>query len=286
MLAHLSLPTRHGDLPGPRASRERHCAGRNACWISSVGGMRVNLAHDVQGDGPLLVLVHGITENRHVWDPLVDDLARDHRVLRVDLRGHGESPAAESYGMDEMAGDIAALVDEAPLVVGHSLGGAVATAYAAGLETRGVINVDQGLDLAQMQAGLLAQADLLRGEAFPLLMNGLFDSLRGAVDDDEWARLTSLRRLDQPVVLGIWGVMLDSTPEQLDAVVTGMSQAVRAPYLALHGIDPGPGYAEWLTERMSQVEVEVWDGLGHYPHLVKPQEFLARVRAFEAALPD
>jgi len=117
-------------------------------------------------------------------------------------------------------------------------------------------------------------------------MNGLFDSLRGAVDDDEWARLTSLRRLDQPVVLGIWGVMLDSTPEQLDAVVTGMSQAVRAPYLALHGIDPGPGYAEWLTERMSQVEVEVWDGLGHYPHLVKPQEFLARVRAFEAALPD
>ena len=248
--------------------------------------MTVQLAHDVRGDGPLLVLVHGITENRHSWDPLVDDLARDHRVLRVDLRGHGESPTADSYGMDEMAADIAALVDEPPLVVGHSLGGVVVTAYAAGLATRGVVNVDQGLDLAQMQAGLLAQADLLRGDAFPTLMMGLFDSLRGAASDEEWARLTALRRLDQPVVLGIWGVMLDSTPEQLDAVVTQMAQAVRTPYLALHGIDPGPGYAAWLAARMPQAEVEVWDGLGHYPHLVKPQAFTARVRAFEATLPS
>ena len=56
--------------------------------------MTVELAHDIHGEGPLLVLIHGITENRQTWDPLLEDLATDHRVLRGDLRGHGDSPAA------------------------------------------------------------------------------------------------------------------------------------------------------------------------------------------------
>jgi len=247
--------------------------------------MTVDLAHDTHGEGPLLVLVHGITENRHSWDPLVADLARDHRVLRVDLRGHGESPMADGYGVDELTGDLAALVDEPPLVVGHSLGGMVATAYGAMFESRGIINVDQSLDLAPLQAGLLQQAELLRGEAFPMVMTALFDSLRGVVPDDEWARLTSLRRFDQPVVLGVWSVMLDSSPEELAATVSAMVTGVSSPYLSLHGIDPGPGYAGWLTERIPQAQVEVWPDLGHYPHLVRSEDFLARVRAFEAALP-
>ena len=248
--------------------------------------MTVDLAHDVEGEGPLLVLIHGITENRHTWDPLVADLARDHRVLRVDLRGHGESPTAESYGVDELAFDVAALVDETPFVIGHSLGGMVATAYGATFANRGVVNIDQSLDLAPLQAGLLEQAELLRGEAFPMVMAALFDSLRGVVPDEEWARLTALRRFDQPVVLGVWSVMLDSSPEDLDATVTKIVGGVTGPYLSLHGIDPGPEYAGWLTERMPQAQLEVWPDLGHYPHLVRSEQFLARVRAFEATLPS
>src|SRR6185312_3138259 len=114
--------------------------------------MTVPLAHDQQGDGPLLVLVHGITENRHSWDPLTDDLARDHRVLRVDLRGHGESPGGEDYSIAVLADDVAGVVDEVdpggppPLLVGHSLGGMVLTAYAAAHAVRGAVNVDQSLD--------------------------------------------------------------------------------------------------------------------------------------------
>ena len=74
-----------------------------------VATMTIELAHDIQGDGPLLVLIHGITENRHSWDPLLDDLAADHRVLRVDLRGHGDSPTADGYAVDELAADVHAL---------------------------------------------------------------------------------------------------------------------------------------------------------------------------------
>ena len=65
----------------------------------------IDLHHDVRGTGPLLVLVHGLSESTSSWDPLMDDLAADHRVMRVDLRGHGASPKAGGYRTDEMAAD-------------------------------------------------------------------------------------------------------------------------------------------------------------------------------------
>jgi pimeloyl-ACP methyl ester carboxylesterase len=252
--------------------------------------MTVPLAHDLQGDGPLLVLVHGITENRHSWDPLTADLARDHRVLRVDLRGHGESPTGDDYGVATLADDVAAVVAEVdpdgspPLLVGHSLGGMVVTAYAAGHDVRGAVNVDQSLDLAPLQAGVQAQAENLRGPAFPAVIAALFDSMRGTISDAEWARLNGLRRPDQAVVLAIWSLLLDTTPDELEKAVDGMVAGLTAPYLALDGIDPGPGHAEWLARRIPQAELEVWGGLGHYPHLVEPERFLARVRRFESDL--
>jgi len=246
--------------------------------------MTVELAHDVQGSGPLLVLVHGITENRHSWDPITADLAATHRVLRVDLRGHGESPYADAYDVASLAADIAPLVDEPPLIVGHSLGGTVVTAYASQFETRGVVNIDQTLNLAPMQAGLLQQAELLRGEAFPMVMDALFDSLRGQVDDAGWQRLSELRRYDQSVVLGIWGIMLDNSAEELAAAVSAMTAGIDVPYLALNGFDLGPDYADWLTEQIPGAVVETWNGVGHYPQLVHPADFLARLAAFEAEL--
>ena len=253
--------------------------------------MTVPLAHDLTGVGPLLVLVHGITENRHAWDPLTDDLARDHTVLRVDLRGHGESPGGDAYGSNLLAEDVAAVVaglgQDAgpPLLVGHSLGGAVVTANAAaGHAVRGVVNVDQMLDLGFFQAGLQAQADALRGPGFPAVVDGLFESMRGSLPDDEWARLAALRRADQEVVLGVWALLLDSSPAELAQVIDAMLAAVRAPYLEVDGFDLGTGYADWLAQRLPHARLEVWDGMGHYPHLVDPQRFLDRVRKFEAGL--
>lgn len=244
----------------------------------------VQLAFDQTGSGPLVVLVHGITENRHSWDPLMDQLAETHRVLRVDLRGHGDSPTAETYDITELAADIEPLVDELPLMVGHSLGGNVVTAYAAQFPTRGVVNIDQSLNLTPMQAGLKEQEPLLRGEAFPLVIDALFNSLRGQVNDAQWHRLSELRKADPDVVLGIWGVMLDTTPEELTALVDSLTSGIETPYLALNGFDLGPDYQSWLTERIPGAVVETWDGVGHYPHLVRPDQFLERLAAFEATL--
>jgi pimeloyl-ACP methyl ester carboxylesterase len=85
-------------------------------------------------------------------------------------------------------------------------------------------------------------------------------------------------------VLGIWGTVLDSSVDDLDATVDGLASAVKVPYLALHGIDPGPEYAAWLNARIPTSMVEVWPDHGHYPHLVDPDRFVARLKQFEKTL--
>ncbi|MTV24923.1 alpha/beta hydrolase [Nitriliruptoraceae bacterium ZYF776] len=249
----------------------------------------VPLAHDLTGSGPLLVLLHGITEDRRSFDPLTDDLARDHTVLRVDLRGHGRSPEADTYDLASMAGDVAALVEQVgdgrvPLVVGHSMGGTVATAYAAAFPTRGVVDVDQSLDLAGLQAQVRELEPLLRSPEHHLAIGAVFEALRGPLPADEVTRIEALRAPKQPVVLGVWAPLLDLTTDELDVLVRQVAAGVQVPYLSLHGTDPGPDYPAWLRERIPTATVEVWDDHGHYPHLVDAPRFLDRLRAFEAEL--
>ena len=248
----------------------------------------VTIGYSLTGAGPPLVLVHGITESRGVWDPLVADLAADHTVVAIDMRGHGESGDAGSYDSRAMADDIAAVVAElgldAPLVVGHSMGGIVATAYAGAHLCRGVINVDQSIALGDFQELVLGAEPLLRSDAFGEVLAGLFGSMQGPLPAEEAARIGALRRPVQDVVLGVWAPLLQMVPDDLQALVDEMAAAVTVPYLALHGIDPGPDYPGWLPSVIPTATVEVWADAGHYPHLVHPQRFLDRVRSFEATL--
>ncbi len=254
------------------------------CYVSMM------IALQRTGIGTPLVLIHGITESRRAWDPLLAPLAEAHDVVAVDLRGHGESAAVEPFDLITMATDVHEVVDSigvgAPVVVGHSLGGAVATAYAAMFDCRGVIDIDQPLRLGDFQAVLRSMEPALRGDeaTFRQTMDMMVSSLRGSLTDPQWDRLQTLRGADQRVVLAIWSVVLDSPREELDQMVANMASAVKAPYLSLHGQDPGPDYEAWLTAHVPTAMVEVWDGLGHYPHLAQPDRFVERVNSFERSL--
>lgn len=251
--------------------------------MAGVRGPRGNrVAYDVTGDGETdLLLVHGITENRHSWDPLLDDLAEIYRVVRVDLPGHGESEPAADYELDGLADDVAAVVDEVgrgtPLVVGHSLGGFVASVYGASRPVRAVVNVDQPLALAAFKDQLGAAEPMLRSEAFSGVITGMFDGFMGPLPDEEKARLTDLRDPDQEVVLGVWDSVFTKSPEELDTMVREMLAGMSAPYLAIHGADLGPDYTAWLRSVIPQAEYEVWPDSGHYPHLLDRRRFVDRI---------
>ncbi len=256
----------------------------------------IPLAHVVQGSGPLLVLLHGITENRHGFDPLLPMLQSRYRVLAVDLRGHGDSPPAAEYPLDAMAADVAEVVvavmggfggesGAAPLVVGHSLGGIVAAAYAVRFPVRGVVNIDQSLDLAAMQEQVQAVEGLLRSDAFPAVMTGRFAQMAGQLPPDEQRRIEALRRMDPDVVLGIWSPLFHLGAPALAAMVDDLvTPAAPYPYLQIDGLPSGEHYPEWLAHRIPGALVEDWGLLGHYPHLCEPQRFAARVAEFDPAV--
>lgn len=87
-------------------------------------------------EGPPIVLLHCYSCSLHWWDRLVPLLAERHRVVRLDLLGHGGSEKPQSgYSMEEQAALVAEALNrldvEGATVVGHSMGATVATALAA-----------------------------------------------------------------------------------------------------------------------------------------------------------
>src|SRR4051794_9408844 len=153
------------------------------------------IAYDLMGSRPVLVLLHRLTQARRAGDPLVGPLAADHTVLAVDLPGHGESSEPPSYDLPVLAGAVASAVQALdlhdPLVIGHSLGGVVATLYGGMAPARGVINIDQSLALGDFKAALAQLEPALRGDeaSFQAAIAVVFDALDGALPAAERDRV-------------------------------------------------------------------------------------------------
>lgn len=103
--------------------------------LIEVNGQTLHYTDD--GSGPPIVMIHGLAgQMRNFARAMVDDLARDYRVIRVDRPGSGYSPRAASTSarLRVQAETVAELIRilklERPLIVGHSLGGALALSIA------------------------------------------------------------------------------------------------------------------------------------------------------------
>ena len=99
--------------------------------IFSVEHCGCSLSGEVSGDGPPVVLIHGVAVHGAGWQPQVAQLAARHRCLTLDNRGMGRSqPPGAPITVAQMADDVRALMDAQGIasahIVGHSLGGLVA----------------------------------------------------------------------------------------------------------------------------------------------------------------
>jgi pimeloyl-ACP methyl ester carboxylesterase len=95
----------------------------------------LKLAYERRGSGAPLVLIHGYPLDHSTWDKTASLLARDFDLILPDVRGLGESAAADAvYAMSDLADDLAALLGHLKIndafVAGHSMGGYIALAFA------------------------------------------------------------------------------------------------------------------------------------------------------------
>src|SRR2546421_5971548 len=123
--------------------------------MATSGRLRVpggSLPWDSSGDGPAVVLVHGFALTRAMWDDITPALSADHRVIRYDCRGFGESGPPDAAVPYSHADDLIALLDELGIeraaLVGQSFGGQVAllAAIAAPSRVSALVLIDSVLD--------------------------------------------------------------------------------------------------------------------------------------------
>ncbi|MEX1178569.1 MAG: alpha/beta hydrolase [Nitriliruptor sp.] len=114
-----------------------------------VAGARIRYLAWGDRSAPPLVLVHGGAAHAHWWAPLAPLLAGDHRVVALDLSGHGDSDHRDEYPAETWAEEVLAVAAAAggagpPTVVGHSMGGFVTIIVAAtrGADLHGAIVLD------------------------------------------------------------------------------------------------------------------------------------------------
>ena len=261
---------------------------RGASGFVEANGIRQHyLEH---GDGPVeIVIVPGITSPAITWEFVAEELARDYRVITLDVRGRGLSDRPESdYSLPEYAADVSGVIAtlglRRPVVLGHSMGARIAIALGAlHPDAPGpLIIVDPPLtgpgrdpyptplasfreQLAEAYAGTTAaavrrffpgwseEALQLRAEWLPTCA--------------EHAVVATYHHFDGEDVFAYW-------------------DALRPPILFIRGGDSpviSPAGERELRERNPAAEIVVTPGAGHMIPWDNLADFLAQVRAFVGA---
>lgn len=200
----------------------------------------VTLYYEDEGSGEPVLLIHGHTMDRRIWDPVMPGLqAANLRVLRPDLRGHGLSTRPDfGYHVSHHASDMVAVLDDAGIdsatVVGYSIGGGVA--------------LEMALTMPDRLSGLVLMSPVMPDRPFEA---AFMDNLR------EVARVTRSEGIEA-AMLGPWA---SSPLFEFSFSKPGVREAA----MAINRDFPGAEYLatqrdridrEWtVPERLSEIDV-------------------------------
>jgi pimeloyl-ACP methyl ester carboxylesterase len=225
---------------------------------------------------PALVFVHGWLGNADWWRPILERFAPRHRVVALDLAGHGSSGKGRSaWTVEHFAEDVAAVVRaldlEDAVLLGHSMSGAITVQAARVLGERVVLLVpvdtlnDAEWDLppevwAQFFGGLRAD--------FPNSVEGFFRGMlfRPSSPPDVVSRVVGEARAADA------SIAIPMLERGRDFDLKATLRALRIPIHAINS-DANPTQLETNRKYVEHFDVEVMAGVGHWPMLESPDAF-------------
>lgn len=221
-----------------------------------------------------VVFIHSLAGNTQQWSAQLNHIRTTRRAIALDLRGHGQSlpPANGEYTIDSMAQDIQTVVEELGverfILVGHSMGGSVAGAYAGTYPERvvGLLLVDPSGDSTQMPIEeVQGYLGALGSEGYSNVIEGYWSQiLIGAAETTEVKVMQDLRDTSKTTVVGVFKELFKYNPVPALEGYSGPKLSVitslnETPF-SLHKLLPN------LPHKMIT-------GTGHWLQLDKPEEF-------------
>jgi 3-oxoadipate enol-lactonase len=234
------------------------------------------------GDGVPLVFVHGWTADRHRWDHQMTHFAEKRRVIRLDLRGHGDSSGAGVRTIEELARDVVALLDhlkvERCVLIGHSMGGMIAQtislAHPDRVERLVLVNSIGRMAYSRPRGLLMAASTLVPFKLF-VATNIQRAFAPGYPREEIRAYIKASADTPREVVMTLYGAM--RAFDVLDRV-----GEIQAPTLMVHGYhDIQLPVAQMLrmAKAYRDAVIRIIDA-GHELPLEKPAELTAAIDAF------
>lgn len=270
----------------PYAELEKKYGGATSQYMGVPGGIRAHYRDQGNKDGPVLVMVHGFSASTDTWQPWVERLGFDYRIISLDLPGHGLTRAPEGYSPSiERFGDHVNTITERLGVgkftlIGNSMGGNTAWAYALKYPDKldGLVLVDAGgwppegereaplvfkilgNPVGRALVGRLDSTEMVRGG-----LRAAFEPTPGMVDDAMVARYVEMARAPGHRDI-MFAMMSDrgryalATPEKLAAIKT--------PTLIMQGdtdkLVP-PGDARKFADAIPGSTLIMYEKTGHIP---------------------
>jgi pimeloyl-ACP methyl ester carboxylesterase len=255
-------------------------AGIAPAPAASVDGIDVHWV--AEGTGPAIVFVHGWTCDHSVWIEQVAAFSKDHRVIALDLPGHGMSgaPADLKFSYELYARAIEAVRAEAQaekiLLVGHSMGVSVIRQYAIRYPERvaGLVAVDGSFRLPpNEQAGpgpLRSLSQMSREESIRMMF---------VADTPEALQkkiMAMMLRASDDMAMAVAEPMRD--PSAQSAVVLDV------PVLMVFAANRPAPDTEWIRQFVPKAEFHTLAGTGHFLMMEKPAAFDRLLRGFLAEI--
>ncbi len=247
----------------------------------------------VQGEGPAVILLHGLFGSNDNLGGLARALADMHTVYALDLRNHGRSPHAAAMDLPALAADVhdtmAAHGLDSAVLTGHSLGGKVAMELA--LTQPDLVEALVVLDIAPVRYTSGNEAELAAMQALDLTAVGSRRGADAALSEhleSSGVRQFLLKNLVRSDSGFAWRIPLDTIAAQYPNLAAAPSAPGRydRPALFIRGARSTRVASETepaIRQRFPHAHIETIDDAGHWVHVEAPDTTARLIGRFLAA---